>query len=59
MAACECGISWERACSMRFTEVTMAVRAHNDMHSGGDDGEKGSGGKVREATQADIKAVFG
>ena len=61
MAALECGIPWEAARAMRFTQVTVAVRANNDMHGGGGD-EKNTtpdGRKVRDATQADIKAFLG
>lgn len=61
MAALECGIPWATARSMRFTELTVAVRAHNDMHAGGDDrkNETPDGRRVRDATPADIKAFLG
>ena len=46
---------------MRFSEVTMAVRAHNDNHRSGDDDKNKTpdGRKVRDATPADIKAFLG
>ena len=61
MAALECGMTWERAAVMRFAEVTMAVRAHNDNHRSGDDDKNTTpdGRKVRDATPADIKAFLG
>ena len=61
MAALECGLTWERAASMKFTQVVMAVRARNDNHRTGDEKQSRTkdGRSVRDATAADIRAFLG
>lgn len=61
MAALECGLTWERAAAMKFTQVVMAVRAHNDNHRSSDEktSKTKDGRGVRDATAADIKAFLG
>ena len=46
---------------MRFNEVTLVIRAHNDAHSTSDDDSSKTpdGQRVRKATSGDIKKVFG
>lgn len=58
MSALSCGLSWERASRMRFPELQWALTARSEA-LGSDDGGRGGrggGGRVREATQADIAA---
>ena len=60
-SALECGIPWNVARGMRFNEVTLVIRAHNDAHSTSDDksSKTPDGQRVRKATSGDIKKVFG
>lgn len=58
MSALECGVPWLDARRMGFHEVTALVRAHNDAHRPAE-GDSGGKPRVRDASQSDIKKVFG
>lgn len=58
MSALSCGIPFERAARMGLQELRMALTARSESlqtRSGSRDG----GPRVREATQADIRAFVG
>lgn len=55
MSALSCGITWDAAIRMPLRRMQMLVDARNDMYAKGDSSQP----RVREATQGDIRKLFG